>query len=189
MSKWPDLRAHRWSTRCLWGDAIANRYRFCRREWYLRISKTWFGLSNIKTRAVFTLSYDGPVETEFVIRRKSQALINDLGKPEAVEENPLHWLRFHRAGLCDDNGSLEDFHILVSPDEPIDIEICDAPNEDLDRWEGSVEVHHRIMGNRAIDLSYMQRPDGQWSGKMVYLADFDDAGIDSWIAALRPQQR
>ena len=52
------------------------------------------------------------------------------------------------------------------------------PVVDSPRWRGSLSVRGS-GGNQTLDLSYVERAEGRWAGKMVYFANFEDSGIDS----------
>jgi hypothetical protein len=48
------------------------------------------------------------------------------------------------------------------------------------KWEGELEVSTRDARVR-VYLSYVQRPDGQWTGSMFYFGTFSNTGLAAWI--------
>ncbi|MBL8937708.1 MAG: hypothetical protein JNM69_24305 [Archangium sp.] len=55
------------------------------------------------------------------------------------------------------------------------------------KWEGALEVR---AGERhsIVFVSYVQRPEGQWTGSMFYFGTFSDTNLDSWIRATDKSQ-
>jgi hypothetical protein len=48
------------------------------------------------------------------------------------------------------------------------------------RWEGVLELSTRDAHTR-VHLSYVERPEGQWTGSMYYFGSFNDARVDEWL--------
>ncbi|MDP2273404.1 MAG: hypothetical protein Q8N23_02410 [Archangium sp.] len=48
-------------------------------------------------------------------------------------------------------------------------------------WEGELEVSSGQGATITVHLSYVQRPDGQWTGSMYYFGTFKTAGLPAWI--------
>ncbi|MEL7370286.1 MAG: dickkopf-related protein [Myxococcota bacterium] len=94
---------------------------------------------------------------------------------------PLWWLEMGVSGFitqgttsqvlvpprCIDNNSCPRFTVRIAP-----------PGVDAVRWRGNLRFESKL-GTRSVALSYAASPEGQWSGKMVYFANFDETGIDS----------
>lgn len=49
-------------------------------------------------------------------------------------------------------------------------------------WEGELEISSGQGATINVHLSYVQRPDGQWTGSMFYFGTFKTAGLPAWIA-------
>src|SRR5262249_9343924 len=62
------------------------------------------------------------------------------------------------------------------------IAIDNAGGSTAVQWSGQLEITSR--DSRVImNLSYVQRPDGQWTGDMHYFGTFETTGLDTWIAS------
>ena len=49
---------------------------------------------------------------------------------------------------------------------------------DAVRWRGAIRIDSEL-GLDTLQLSYVERPEGRWAGKMVYFANFEESGIDN----------
>ena len=54
-------------------------------------------------------------------------------------------------------------------------------------WEGELEVSARDSTAR-VYLSYVQRPDGRWTGSMYYFGTFNNINLNTWINATDKSQ-
>ncbi len=57
-----------------------------------------------------------------------------------------------------------------------------AGDADATSWEGELEISSGQGATITVHLSYVQRPDGQWTGSMYYFGTFKTAGLNGWIA-------
>ncbi|MBM4778179.1 MAG: hypothetical protein GQE15_10810 [Archangiaceae bacterium] len=55
------------------------------------------------------------------------------------------------------------------------------------RWEGELEVTTRDARTK-VSLSYVERPEGQWTGSMYYFGTFSTKNLDGWITSTNKAQ-
>lgn len=116
-------------------------------------------------------------------------LVDDTGATESTRYDatctaascPMWWMEFGPTGNlvqgtevqvsippnCDADNSCPRLTVRIAP-----------PGVDAVRWRGTIRMSSPL-GTQDITLSYVSRPEGQWAGRMVYFANFDDEGIDS----------
>lgn len=70
--------------------------------------------------------------------------------------------------------------IAPSPSERCPVVNIRIPSNSVNavRWRGTIRVSSQL-GLQTLKLSYTERPEGRWYGKMVYFANFDDSGVDN----------
>ncbi len=62
------------------------------------------------------------------------------------------------------------------------VTIGQAADAEATSWEGELEISSGQGATLTVHLSYVQRPDGQWTGSMYYFGTFKTAGLANWIA-------
>ena len=134
----------------------------------------------VKTKHTLVTS-DGTAETKQVDRTTPQCTGTDC---------PMWWIQAGEFGALTQDNKLD----VTAPPNcdndntcPVLVFRVPQPGVNAVRWQGTVEVQS-ALGSKQISLSYVERPEGQWAGKMVYFANFDSGGIDStqqergWLA-------
>ncbi|MCK5688084.1 hypothetical protein KAI87_02380 [Myxococcota bacterium] len=143
------------------------------------VSDTEFALSNNKLSGTITVTNNSPRSVEFVMRKLSHYEYDDSGFT-VITDNALHWLKIGKSGGL---AQVQEFTFLVDGDGgSVELGFSDAANELLARWEGSLELVSQELGTKRINLTYRQKPDGQWTGDMLYFANFPDKGLAEWTA-------
>ena len=122
-------------------------------------------------------------------------------------ECPLWWIEMGEAGQISGNNELTvsapancltrssfdqaqaAFEAGQRPAAPDPLDRCPvitirqpAGSIDSVRWRGAIRVTSSL-GLDTLQLSYTERPEGRWSGKMIYFANFDDRGIDNLMVS------
>ena len=114
----------------------------------------------------------------------------------AAGECPLSWLTLNAPGVAP---SLDPSISYRLPPNCIDdtnpkaaadagalqpcphVTIGHAGDANATSWEGELEISSGQGATITVHLSYVQRPDGQWTGSMYYFGTFKTAGISDWI--------
>lgn len=143
-----------------------------------RLSTDVVALTSSQITGSFEIINDSPAYQEFVVRRRYHREYQS-GRAERIEKDPLFWLKL---GSDSQDPSL-DREIRVGVEGGggrATVRIAEADNPTLDRWDGLLEVEHRTLGVRELQLTYNRLPEGQWAGEMFYLANFGTSGLDAW---------
>ena len=112
---------------------------------------------------------------------------NGLCTPRVRPEGcPLYWMSFGPAGEL---SNAQEFEVVVPAygSVTVELDVAGAAPEDgaeapLNRWTGAVEVVNPSLGSSKVALSYSVTPEGQWQGRAIYFNDFNDAGLETWLA-------
>ncbi len=148
-------------------------------------------LSNTKTSAEVTLLNDTDQYVTFTVTKYDHELTKDNGDTETVtlpsdgsctgSQCPLWWLDVGEDGAVSQDVSRD---VRAAPncaqDDSCPVIKVAIPSTSVNavRWQGHIRVESSA-GSNSIAVSYIERPSGQWSGQMVYFANFEDAGIDT----------
>lgn len=89
----------------------------------------------------------------------------EMGPTGAIAQDPE--IQVSIPPNCDRNDSCPRVTVRVAP-----------PGIEAVRWRGTIRMSSPL-GSQDITLAYVSRPEGQWGGRMVYFANFEDEGIDS----------
>lgn len=118
----------------------------------------------------------------------------DAGGRTVVTQNPLHWLTLSAVGsgntVLAEPSQDPEIQFEVLPGETVAIQVGDAFNESLSRWEGLLRITSTRLGRKDVFLEYSTLPDGQWAGTSYYFIDFPtgttagDVAVDNWLASL-----
>lgn len=144
------------------------------------VSDASFELSNTLDTATFTIRNDSPTFKEFVVRKVSHTEYSG-GNSVTVDEFPLHWVTLGVGSAAPEQVQ----EVVVGIDGnggAAEVVIANATNSLLSRWEGIVEISERTLGTRSLRLSYTGSAEGRWSGRVYYLANFGDRGLEDWAA-------
>ncbi len=133
--------------------------------------------SNLKLTGSFELTNQSPVSREFKVRKVLHREYKQ-GVATLVTENPLHWLTLARD--AETAAAVPELTVRVDPGAKAVIKLGGAVNRSLTRWDGALEISNAELGTQRVDLKYLERPEGQWQGKMTYFANFPSTGLDAW---------
>jgi len=149
---------------------------------------TNLSFSNIATEAVITVSNQSPRRQVFTVRKVASVTADNPADP-----NPLFWLRLGQAPLLADGSTpaasavnaaqVPSIEVAVESGDTMAIAVRNAANENYPVWDGVLEISNARLGVRRLPMSYIQRPDGQWAGKMFYFGQFniDAAAFQQWL--------
>lgn len=156
------------------------------------VSKGALAFSNIRVQDRFQLESDDSNAQTFTIRKIRHTVTRSDGSQEVVKpadpetcdavrgECPLFWLDVSHAGQATRGPALE---VTAAPGCDDDCPVITLGNasgyEDAVRWDGEIEISSH-NGTETVFLSYVERPEGQWTGTMQYFGSFDDSGVAEW---------
>lgn len=143
------------------------------------LSKTGLTFSQVENKRSFVITNNAPLALDFTVRKIQHTEFTGDGV-EIDTETPLYWLHMGQSGSEE---QVEEFSLLVDGNGgEVTITIAEATTEDLPIWNGIIEVSSTDLGAQQVSLVYASRPEGQWSGKIYYFANFGTQGLDAWIA-------
>ena len=58
--------------------------------------------------------------------------------------------------------------------------VSNAGGTQANSYEGALEITSRDA-RKIIVISYVDRPEGQWTGSMYYFGSFDTTGLNDWV--------
>jgi len=96
-------------------------------------------------------------------------------------ECPMSWLVLGHGGSSTQGTTLEVTALPGCEDDCPRIGLSGVANAPGVTWEGELEITG-TSGRTTVLLRYTERPEGQWTGAMHYFGNFDDRGIDEWLA-------
>ena len=148
--------------------------------------------TNISVSTVLTLQNDTDQYVNFTLRKvEHNALLQDKSQDEVRDYDPasmcsgascpLWWVEMGEFGSI---SPAREVTVRAEPrcgeDCPkVTVRIANGGQAiDAVRWRGVVQVDSDVSSQR-IDLSYVSSPEGRWSGKMYYFANFETQGIDT----------
>ncbi len=143
-----------------------------------RLSERVVAFTSSQVSGSFTIINESPAFQEFVVRRRYHREYTS-GRQEQFNDKPLYWVKL---GAGNETTSL-DAELRVGVEggggrAVVRLESADNPT--LDRWDGLLEVEHRTLGVRELQLTYNRLPEGQWAGEMFYFANFGTSGLKGW---------
>jgi hypothetical protein len=142
------------------------------------VSTEAFDFGPRDTGASFIITNDSPIERRFTVIKISHTEFEAEG-PEIVETYPLHWLTM--GPRPDGLAQLQALEVRVPPNGGTAEVFLGSPvNSTLARWSGVLAVREASLGERRITLTYTGSAEGQWTGRVFYLANFGDLGLEEW---------
>lgn len=158
------------------------------------LSNRYVRMSNVTTETRITFeNFSDKFVTFTVTKNEHRALMRNgsLDEKRRIEldgeactgaDCPLWWLELGEFGQISQDPTVE---VKASPNCVSDdscpvlfVRLPTGGGVDAIRWTGDLTIESPL-GTERIELEYTERPEGQWDGKMVYFATFDDNGIDS----------
>ena len=133
--------------------------------------------SDASIRVSFTKIDHMLVDDRGTVETKSLSVDGDC----TATDCPMWWMEMGAAGNitkeqtteftvpahCERDNSCPRITVRIAP-----------PGVSAVRWRGTIRMESPL-GTESISLSYVALAEGQWAGKMVYFANFEDEGIDS----------
>ncbi len=98
----------------------------------------------------------------------------------AAGQCPLDWLEMAFDGDPTRDPTLEVEALAGCGDSCPVISLGNAGGTDAVRWQGELEVSSP-NGRTTLLLTYVERPEGRWSGTMYYFGNFSDKGVEQWL--------
>lgn len=100
------------------------------------------------------------------------------GEEKLIENYPMPWLSLGTES--DAPAQVQALSIQVPAGTSRTLELTGAENPALPRWTGLLEVTAEGRPTRRISLQYAGNPEGHWSGRVHYVANFGTRSLDAW---------
>lgn len=146
-------------------------------------------LTNTNVIDSFRVRNDSPNIQRYTISKRRHRVYDDAGRSTSVETVPGEEceaadcpLFFLQMGEGSGRAAVQEFQVSVDPGAEALITVGPADASAWARWSGQLEVAHATDGVQTVDLTYSERPEGRWSGQIYYFGNFEDEGLDEWIA-------
>ncbi len=159
-----------------------------------------FELSNIRTSARIRLRSTGSGAQRVVIQKVAHRLYDRDGRVEQITspvdpstgtalpcegsatDCPLWWMEMSVGDGERTRGDTLEVLIPGDCDEdcPV-VELSGAGGSPGVRYDGRFEVRGP-GGTHAVEIGYVEEVAGRWEGQIRYFANFDDEGLDAWLA-------
>ncbi|MBM4781271.1 MAG: hypothetical protein GQE15_26600 [Archangiaceae bacterium] len=166
-------------------------------------------LSNVQPSGSFTIVSTSLVDEDVTIRKLWHSATNTAGVTERVDaplatdggsgyracdplanDCPLPWLSLQAPGAAATQNATITLRLpaqCTTPGSDAGLQPCPAVTvsagaTNFVKWEGAFEVRARDRQD-IIFVSYVQRPEGQWTGSMFYFGTFSNTNLDTWINA------
>ncbi len=91
---------------------------------------------------------------------------------------PLFWMRIGQGR--DEPVADEEIEVGVVSGGTVEVTLTDAASMNGVRYQATLDIVNPRLGTQSVDIVYNEVPEGQWAGEMVYLADFNDKGLEPW---------
>ncbi len=147
------------------------------------LSKGRIEFSNTQPSGSFILDNQHPAPQDFVISKYRHTGYGEDGTVSVHRDDgqPLFWLQMGEAGALSKEPEIT---VHLAPFSSVEILLNEAGSvvdEDLQyRWDGVLRIENHQMGHQELLLTFVSRPEGQWSGNMYTFASFRDEGISAW---------
>lgn len=156
----------------------ANAASITTAEGSFELSSSQLSFSSTRTSARVVLTNHGPSALEFKIRKLDHRERGDQGEVR-IADAPLGWVSMGHGS----SARVAEFSVVVDGNGgSVELTFATAANPTLAQWEGRIEVESAVLGRKLLHLSYVSRPEGQWTGKMYSFANFADSHLSDWIA-------
>lgn len=137
------------------------------------LDKNFVNLSNVKMTASFTITNNARIGREFTVKKIKHSFKDSEGL-HTVEKGAMSWMLI--GGIGSEKAQNE-FSIFIEAGSSAEIGITDNGESGKNRWNGLFEVSNDKMGIKEIKVAYASVPEGQWSGNMLYFANFSDKNL------------
>jgi len=161
------------------------------------VSESVLEFSNVKLERFFMLENNTNDFITFTVRKLEHSVHLSNGTNErrrataddtcTGSDCPLWWVQMGEFGAISQRTS------VTVRAEPHCGDACPTvfvrlPTDGIDatRWRGALQIESNL-GTDTVNLSYVQRPDGQWAGQVYYFSNFETEGIntagqvDGWV--------
>lgn len=148
------------------------------------VDKSNLTFTNTNTTATFTITNPGATTQSITVKKLEHKEFEAAGI-RTETQNPLFWLKMAEFGEAAEAVSSLSFDVL--PNSSTTIELSDAFNQTIDKWQGTLEIDGPGSALATVYLDYSTTPDGQWAGSVHYFINFDgdDDAIAAWRDAVR----
>ena len=94
----------------------------------------------------------------------------------------LDWLKMAVVGEDGPGGGSLTLSLEPAEVAHVEVDASGGPNDEA--WDLALDVSSAGMRTTEVHLVYTPNPQGQWAGKVYYLANFGTGHLDEWRAAL-----
>lgn len=134
--------------------------------------------TNVKLSSTITITNNATQSMQFTVK-KLEHTEYPSGVASKVTTNALAWVTMGQGTDAPKQAQTLTFGVDGNGGA-VTLTLANAANSTLPRWEGVIEISNPQLGARRVDLTYLERPEGQWHGTMTYFANFPDSGLDAW---------
>jgi hypothetical protein len=113
----------------------------------------------------------------FTLRKAAHVEIKD-GVPTEVTDTPMHWVEMGESEV----GRVQELQITIPGMQTGTVLLRNFTNSLLKRWMGTFEVTTENQNAQTVRVNYVGSPEGQWAGRVFYLANFGTVGLNEWMA-------
>ena len=144
-------------------------------------------LSNITQAGAFTVTNESPFSVTVTIHRE---MTDPATRTPVAEASAFPWVHLSTPDARERADRTLQFSLPSGQSAQVTVaDARPAPNITPRIWSGALRLEaqglrpDQALGSRRVTLSYVESPDGQWTGKAVYFADFKaGSGLEDWLA-------
>ncbi len=131
-----------------------------------------------QTSATLTFTNRTGQPRTVTVRKLSHTEIN-RGEEKLIEAFPMPWLKMVvGAGVP---AQVQEISFTVpTGGAGVSLTLADAENKLFARWTGVLEVVSPGRPSRRVQLDYAGSPEGRWSGRAYYMANFGTRSLAPW---------
>lgn len=132
------------------------------------------------TTATLTLTNGTPAARAVTVRKLNETEVkNDA--PVTTTDAPLPWLQMIAGEGTPTAVDVLNFTV-PGRGGTTTIHLAGAMNPKIARWTGQLEIASTGRPSRIVTLVFDANPEGQWTGRAYYYANFGTRSLDAWAA-------
>jgi hypothetical protein len=132
------------------------------------------------TTATITLTNGTPQARAVTVSKLNETEVkNDA--PVVTTDSPLPWLQMLAGDGTPTAVEALNFTVPGNGGTTV-IHLAGALNKSIARWSGQLQIASAGRPSRIVNLTFDADPEGQWTGRAVYYANFGTRSLDLWAA-------
>jgi hypothetical protein len=126
-----------------------------------------------------TLTNGTAISRTLTITKVSETEVkNDV--PAMTTDNPLPWLQMSVGS--DAPAAVQQLTLTLPAGGSTTLHLAGAVNKAVPRWQGQLQIASPGRPSRLLALELDANPEGQWTGRATYFAQFGTRSLDAWVA-------